>query len=257
MVEKLGYFGVPLLLILGGLGLPIPEEGPIILAAVLSKHETLWTPLAFLSCLIGVLVGDFIVYGLGYIYGERVLQFRLTRQFLSREREVQIKGYFHRHGFKILVLGRFAVGFRTAAYLTAGILRLGALRLLAMDTIAALLSTSLFFGLGYVFTHQIEALIKAAEHALAWILGACIAGVLLYRYIKGRSRSRKLVGPPVPVDDVDEPASTPPPTPEPPPPLSPAEPEPKPGAEPAPTIAAGPDESPAAPAAVPSLTPDR
>ena len=53
----------------------------------------------------------------------------LTRKFLTRPREAQIKGYFHRHGIKILILGRFAVGFRTAAYLTAGILRQPALPL--------------------------------------------------------------------------------------------------------------------------------
>ena len=60
----------------------------------------------------------------GYCYGEKVLRFPLTRRFLTRQSEAQIKGYFHRHGFKILVSGRFVPGFRTAAYLTAGILKL-------------------------------------------------------------------------------------------------------------------------------------
>ena len=62
------------------------------------------------TCLVGVLVGDFVVYFLGYYYGEKVLSLPVTRRLLTRAREAQIKGYFHRHGFKILVLGRFAVG---------------------------------------------------------------------------------------------------------------------------------------------------
>ena len=65
----------------------------------------------------------------------------LTRKFLTPAHEAQIKGYFHRHGFKILILGRFAVGFRTAAYLTAGILKLPALKLFLTDLFAASLST--------------------------------------------------------------------------------------------------------------------
>ena len=76
----------------------------------------------------GCSLGDFVVYFLGFFYGEKVLSLPLTRKFLTRAREAQIKGYFHRHGFKILILGRFAVGFRTAAYLTAGILKLPALQ---------------------------------------------------------------------------------------------------------------------------------
>ena len=34
LIEKLGCVGIALILVLGGLGLPIPEEAPIILAAV-------------------------------------------------------------------------------------------------------------------------------------------------------------------------------------------------------------------------------
>ena len=105
LVGKLGYLGIALILVLGGLGLPVPEEAPIILAAVLSRAGKMWWPLALASCLAGVLLGDFVVYFLGYVYGEKVLSLPLTRKFLTRARETQIKGYFHRHGFKILILG--------------------------------------------------------------------------------------------------------------------------------------------------------
>ena len=163
IIAHLGYVGIALILILGGLGLPIPEEAPIILAAVLSRNAKMIAPLAFATCLVGVLVGDFVVYFLGYFYGEKVLSLPVTRRLLTRAREAQIKGYFHRHGFKILVLGRFAVGFRTAAYLTAGILKLPPLKLFLTDLVAAMLSTSLMFGLGYVFANQIQSGIKEAQ----------------------------------------------------------------------------------------------
>jgi membrane protein YqaA with SNARE-associated domain len=137
LVGQLGYFGIALVLVLGGLGLPIPEEAPIILAAVLSKSGKMWWPLALAACMAGVLIGDFIVYALGYVYGEKVMSLPLTRKVLSPAREAQIQGYFHRHGFKILILGRFAVGFRTAVYLTAGILKLPVIKLFLTDLLAA------------------------------------------------------------------------------------------------------------------------
>ena len=122
-----------------------------------------WIP-ALGSCFAGVLVGDFVVYFLGFFYGEKVLSLPLTRKFLTRAREAQIKGYFHRHGVKILILGRFAVGFRTAAYLTAGILRLPTLKLFLTDLFAASFSTLLMFGLGYAFATKVEEGFNEAKH---------------------------------------------------------------------------------------------
>jgi membrane protein DedA with SNARE-associated domain len=196
-VAHLGYLGIALILVLGGLGLPIPEEAPIILAAVLSRNGRMLVPLAFATCLVGVLLGDFVVYFLGYYHGEKVLSLPVTRRLLTRAREAQIKGYFHRHGFKILVFGRFAVGFRTAAYLTAGILKLPPLKLFLTDLVAASLSTLLMFGLGYVFAHQIQSGIKEAQQVLTVALAAGIALLLAYRYYKGRQRAGLPVGPPV------------------------------------------------------------
>ncbi len=203
LIAKLGYLGIALILILGGLGLPIPEEAPIIVAAVLSRNGQMQWPLALGSCLSGVLLGDLVVYFLGFFYGEKVLSLPLTRRLLTRQRETQIKGYFHRHGFKILVSGRFVPGFRTAAYLTAGILKLPALKLVLTDLVAASLSTVFFFGLGYAFAYQIQQGIREVQQ---WILvGVAVAVVawLLIRYYRAKRRAGQPVGPPVLEDDLD------------------------------------------------------
>ena len=179
-IVQLGYLGFFLVLVLGGLGLPVPEEVPVILAAVLSRKGTLWWPFAFGSCLLGVLAGDFVVYFLGYFYGEKVLSLPLTRKFLTKPREAQIKGYFHRHGIKILIVGRFAVGFRTAAYLTAGILKLPALRLFVTDLFAATFSTTLMFGIGYLFAHQIEQATDQIHRWQRWIVLGLTIGLAIW-----------------------------------------------------------------------------
>lgn len=214
LIGKYGYVGIALILILGGLGLPIPEEVPIIIAAVLSRNGQMTIIPAFASCMAGVLLGDFVVYMLGFFYGEKVLKLPLTRRLLTRQREAQIKGYFHRHGFKILVSGRFVPGFRTAAYLTAGILKLPALKLLVTDLVAATLSTVLMFGLGYLFAYQIH---QGIHQAQQWVVVGVAVGIgswLLYRFYRARQRAGLPVGPPVLADD------------EPPLPLLPPEPSP-------------------------------
>jgi membrane protein DedA with SNARE-associated domain len=210
LIAKLGYFGIALILILGGLGLPIPEEAPIIVAAVLSRNEQLWGPAALASCLLGVLIGDLVVYFLGYVYGEKVISLPLFRRLITRQREAQIKGYFHRHGFKILVSGRFVPGFRTAAYLTAGILKLPTLKLIATDLVAASLSTLIMFGLGYAFAHQIQSGIREAQQWITLLVALGLAGWFLYRFYRARKLAGRAVGPPVlDSDDVPLPITSP------------------------------------------------
>ncbi|MEO6811010.1 MAG: DedA family protein [Isosphaeraceae bacterium] len=204
LIGRLGYLGIILILVLGGLGLPVPEEAPIILAAVLSHKKAMFWPFALASCFIGVLVGDFVVYFLGYFYGEKVLSFRLTRAFLTKAREAQIKGYFHRHGVKILIVGRFVVGFRTAAYLTAGILRLPPLKLFLTDLFAASLTTLLLFALGYYFADWVEAGVEGFKrYSVAIVVVSLVAWLLyrLYHYEKARRRAGGPIGPPVPITD--------------------------------------------------------
>ncbi len=197
LIGQLGYVGIALILILGGMGLPIPEEAPIILAAVLTRNGQMAGPLALASCLIGVLLGDMVVYFLGFFYGEKVLSLPVTRRLLTRQREAQIKGYFHRHGFKILLSGRFVPGFRTAAYLTAGILKLPTLKLLLTDLVAASLSTFFMFGLGYAFAHQIQKGIREVQQWLTITAALGVAIWLLIRYYKARDRAGLPIGPPV------------------------------------------------------------
>ena len=95
------------------------------------------------------------------------------------------------------MLGRFAAGFRTAAYLTAGILKLPPLKLLLIDLLAASLSTFLMFGLGFIFAHQIQSGIREMQQWFTLALGAGLVIWLSYRFYAGRKRAGLPVGPPV------------------------------------------------------------
>ena len=61
-VDNFTYFGVFAVLLLGSLGVPIPEEMPIIAAAVLSHEGIVRWWLALPVCLLGVLFGDMVLY---------------------------------------------------------------------------------------------------------------------------------------------------------------------------------------------------
>ena len=176
LVEHFTYFGIFGVLLLGSLGLPVPEEMPIIAAAVLShQHIARWW-LALPVCLLGVLSGDVVLYWVGRHWGERVLNWRAVRLVLTLEREQQLKAAYRRQALKTVVTARHVMGIRAAAFLTAGIARVPFWKFTIADTAAAVLSVSLWFVLSYFFTDQIAAVVADVRRAEHWL---ALAGLLV------------------------------------------------------------------------------
>src|SRR5437867_7451872 len=83
LIEQLGYVGLFLILFVAGLGVPIPEELPIVAGGVLSHQLVLRWWIALPVCFVGVLSGDIALYWVGHHWGERVLGWRPVRWVLS------------------------------------------------------------------------------------------------------------------------------------------------------------------------------
>ena len=175
-VDNFTHLGIFTVLLLGSLGVPIPEEMPIIAAAVLSHAHIVRWWLALPVCLLGVLSGDMVLYWVGRHWGERVLDWRLVRWVLPPAREQWLKAAYRRHALKTVVMGRHLIGLRAAAFLTAGTARVPFWKFVAADAGAALFGVSLTFGLAYFFTEQIHAIMADVHRAERW-LG--LAGLLV------------------------------------------------------------------------------
>jgi membrane protein DedA with SNARE-associated domain len=185
----LSYLAITIVLILTGSGLPIPEEVPIIAAGVFSAQGTLNPLVALGCCLVGALVGDIIMYWIGYHFGRGVLgEHRWWSRCVTPEREAKIERMFSRHGLKVFFVARFLVGLRTPVYLTAGILRVSFKRFLLIDLVCATAVVGSFFGLTYWFGEGIAKWIKRGEWGLtvgALIVVACFAFYVWRRYRRG------------------------------------------------------------------------
>lgn len=181
-----------------GLGLPIPEEIPVLAAGVLAGEGVVRWWIALPVCLLGILAGDTVLYWIGHHWGEHILDFRFVRLVLSRDREERFKAAYHRHGVKIVFTARHIAGVRAAAFLTAGIVRLPFLRFLAVDSGAALIGVPLSFGLAFLFTDQVERLVADIHRLERWatlvgLLGvAAWLAVLAYRRAHRDAKAERL-----------------------------------------------------------------
>ena len=205
------YLGIMIFLILTGCGLPIPEEVPIVMAGILAANGQLDVGLAFTACLVGAILGDIVMYAIGYHFGHNLLkEHPLFARFVRADREAKFEEMIQRHGLKVLLVARFMVGVRSPVYLSAGVLRVPFRRFVLMDFLCATLVVGVSFGLAYAFGNQILDWLRQAEMGLTAIVLAIVAAVGGYYYLRHRKRvaqkraAEQSQHPPLDADEADD-----------------------------------------------------
>jgi len=192
LIIHFSYPGVFLILLATGLGVPIPEELPIVIAAMMARWEVMHWWGALLSCLGGVLAGDMLLYTLGRHFGRRILQWPPARRILTPEREARVMDAYHRHGLKFVVMARLIMGLRAAAFLTAGLVRVPFPRFLLVDVTAVLVSVPISFGVAYAIADSVVVALARVREMQLWIAGVALLVavawglVLLRRHFRSR-----------------------------------------------------------------------
>jgi len=193
------YLLIVAILVLTAWGLPVPEEIPVAAAGILSAYGRLnaWTALG--CCLVGAVVGDCLMYWIGYHFGPGVLwRRRWFARLVPPRRQAKAEHMFRRHGFKVLFVARFLVGLRSPVYLSAGMLGLPFRRFLLIDLISAGTVVCTFFAIAYFWGQSLVAWISRAEVLLTVVVvvGACGLGLWLWR--RRRSKLASAQGLPSP-----------------------------------------------------------
>jgi membrane protein DedA with SNARE-associated domain len=176
-----GHLGIFLGIVATGVGFPMPEELPVVVGGIVAAHGLVywWTMLPV--CIVAVIIGDSFLYGIGRLWGPRVLQNGwVKKHLLSPERLTGIENNFHQYGIRILLFARMTPGIRAPIFLTAGIIRLPLPRFVLADGLYAVPGVSLLFFLGYYFGEGIVDLVQRAEKVKFWIMLVVVAGVALY-----------------------------------------------------------------------------
>lgn len=184
-------------LVAASLGVPIPEDVPLIAAGViLSQHPDAATWIGtFAVALLGIMLGDVILYVLGKRWGPEVFQHRWVNWLITPNRLEKMTRNFNRYGMWACFFGRFFMGIRAGMCITAGVTRLPFWRFLLADLAGAVLSIPLFIWLGYWCANVVPTL-KAYVHVVQWgLLGAALLALLGFVAYR---RSRSAVATPAP-----------------------------------------------------------
>jgi membrane protein DedA with SNARE-associated domain len=172
-----------------GLGVPpLPEEAGILYAASLAAlHPEVHWWMAWPAATLGIMAADFALYGIGRLWGRKILDSRWVARVVPQDRQRRIEDQFHRHGMKFLLTARLLPPVRTGVFLIAGMIHFSILRFLIADLIYGIVGVGLVFFGG-------TALVALLHQAGDWLLVAItifVVGAALFYFYRYRRKPQQ------------------------------------------------------------------
>ncbi len=195
-VTERGFTGgvvvIFLLLFACGMGLPLPEDIPLIIAGAFLCTDTKSWIITGTAAWCGIIGGDCIIYFMGRRYGMEITRAPLIGKHLTRERIEAVKKQFDSYGVGVVAIGRLFAGIRGAVVFCAGAIRFNFIKFLIVDGLAAIISGGLFMLLGHWIGDQLNdpaSQKKIHEFKEIIIAVAALLGLGLVLFILWRRRN--------------------------------------------------------------------
>jgi membrane protein DedA with SNARE-associated domain len=186
-----GYLAIFFVVILGNIGLPIPEETVLVLAGYLVWEGTLSLHLVLAVGVASAVVGDNIGYWLGRELGRRVLERYGHWLWITPERLDATQRYVLRFGAWGVFLARFVPGLRFLAGPVAGATGLPPWAFLVANICGAMLYVPIAVAIGYAiglgfgdYIAKLEGLAGAIERLVLWSAGIAAAVALVWHILR-------------------------------------------------------------------------
>ncbi len=190
-IVQYGYAGLTALLMLGIVGLPIPDETLLVFSGFLIYQGKLSAVPTFLAGFAGAVSGISLSYVLGRTVGRSVVDRYGRFMHLTAERLDRVERWFERIGEWLLPLGFFVPGLRHFTALTAGIAGLPFGRFGIFAYCGAAVWVAIFLLLGYFVGDHWQTAMHIIHRYTGWIVaGLLVAGVLAW-VIRERLSARR------------------------------------------------------------------
>jgi membrane protein DedA with SNARE-associated domain len=193
-IEHFHYLGLFLLLILGGVGLPFPEDTTLILCGFLVASRAIKPIPALVVVYVGLLTADLMLHFIGRKYGRELVTHTRFQKLISSERLAELEEKFNQRGVLFILFGRHLVGLRAQIFLVSGVLKMPTFKFLLADGFSSIFSIALMTGIGYLGGNSLAILrrdITRIEHAAVLVIILLIVAYGFFRYRKPKSTIKK------------------------------------------------------------------
>ena len=180
LVATYGFWTVAGVVGLESMGVPLPGETVLIVAAIYAGAHDGNIGLVIAAAAVGAIVGDNIGYFAGREFGYRLL-LRFGCYLGLTEARVKLGQYlFLNHGTKVVFFGRFVAVLRVLAAFLAGVNRLAWPRFLAANASGGILWATVVGMTAYTLGKGIQKIEGPIGIAGLVIAGAVFVGMILY-----------------------------------------------------------------------------
>jgi membrane protein DedA with SNARE-associated domain len=190
IITQFGYAAIFVLLVAGGLGIPVPEELVQLTAGYLAQRGLLDFAPALTITYLGIVTGDVLLFLVGQRHGEMLLARRAVARFLTPRRREQLEHHFARHAFLTVMAARHMSGLRVPAFVLAATHGVSARTFVLADALSALLSVPLVVSLGFLFAAKIEVVKRRMHEVELVVVVAALLGAAAYVLVM-RARGRR------------------------------------------------------------------
>ena len=191
-VTTYGYQALFLLLMLGIVGIPIPDETLLVFSGYLISRGSMHPIAAFAVAVCGSWCGISLSYWIGRTLGLGVVH-KFGRYLRITDRQLeQVHAWFDRRGHWALFIGYYIAGVRHLTAIVAGASGLGFGSFVAYAWTGGLCWVALFLTLGYYLGEDWRRIAELIHRDLAWLsvlVLAAAAGYALFRWKTAAKRN--------------------------------------------------------------------
>jgi membrane-associated protein len=186
-----GYLAIFFAVLLGNVGLPVPEEMILGLAGYLSWRGELWLPIILAVGILSAISGDNLGYWIGRRYGCVAIERYGRWLLLTPERLQFARGFVTRYGSIAVFLARFVPGLRFLAGPTAGAMGLKFPPFFISNVLGAALYVPVAVGVGYAIGYgagdsieRLRNVVGEVEHIILVVALFTTVAFLARRWLK-------------------------------------------------------------------------
>lgn len=193
-----GYVLLFALLFACGLGFPLPEDIPLLLAGFAVAHGKMNIVLASVIAWCGIIGGDCVLYSFARKYGMQITRVPWIGKHVTEARIQRAERLFEQYGIWVVGIARMFAGIRGAMVVAAGTIRYSFVKFVIADGVAAIVSGGLFVYLGWLGGRTLGTPRQMFERIAPykqWVtVGIVVVVALVVAYIWWRRRRHTTIG---------------------------------------------------------------
>jgi membrane protein DedA with SNARE-associated domain len=193
-IGQYGYGAIFVLLMLGVVGLPVPDETLLVYCGYLISKGVMHPAGAFFAALAGSWCGISLSYAIGRTAGLGVVHRFGKYLHITQERLDKVHAWFDRVGHWALFIGYYIAGVRHFTAIVAGTSKLKYTHFIAFAWTGGLVWVATFLTLGYFLGENWERVAEMVHHDLLYVSIAGLVAAGAYYFIRKKkpgARSHK------------------------------------------------------------------